>query len=317
MITVYLDNIREAKLMKKFLTLLTAMLLVLSLAACGASEEGATEQENGGEEAIEELTMGFIPSQEADQIADNVKPLEAYLTEKLGVPVKAEVMIDFVGLVEGMRTGQIDIGFTNPFGYVQAVDRAKVEPLVKSIRRGSDTYKAQFIVAADSGIESVEDLAKTEGLTWAFGDTLSTSGFLFPASKLMDLGVEDLNTFYNQLAVGSHDNAVLSVLEGQADFATTFDDARVVLEKDHPDVMDKVKVIGYTDSIPNDGVSVRGDLSDEMKEKIKQAFLDINDNPEVLAVMTEVYTWDGIAESTDEEFDVVRDVYERFKEQLE
>jgi phosphonate transport system substrate-binding protein len=304
--------------MKKFLTLFTAILLVLSLAACGgANEEGTTEQGNGGEEEIEQLTMGFIPSQEADQIADNVKPLEDYLTEQLGVPVKAEVMIDFVGLVEGMRTGKIDIGFTNPFGYVQAKDRADVEILVKSIRHGSDTYKAQFIVGTDSGLSSVEDLVKTEGLTWAFGDTLSTSGFLFPASKLMDLGVEDLNTFYNQLAVGGHDNAVLSVLEGQADFATTFDDARKVLEKDHPDVMDKVKVIGYTDEIPNDGVSVRGDLPDEMKEKIKKAFLDINDKPEVLSIMTEVYTWDGIAEASDEEFDVVRAVYERFKDQLE
>jgi phosphonate transport system substrate-binding protein len=304
--------------MKKFLTLFTAVLLVLSLAACGGTgkEEGA-EQGNGEEEEVKQLTMGFIPSQEADKIADNVKPLEEYLSKELGVPVKAEVMIDFVGLVEGMRTGKIDIGFTNPFGYVQAKDRANVEILVKSIRRGSDTYKAQFIASADSGLTSVEDLVKAEGLTWAFGDTLSTSGFLFPASKLMDLGVEDLNTFYNQLAVGSHDNAVLAVLEGQADFATTFDDARNVLEKDHPDVKDKVKVLGYTDEIPNDGVSVRDGLSDEMKEKIKKAFLDINDNPEVLSVMTEVYTWDGIAEATDEEFQVVRDVYSRFKEQLE
>jgi phosphonate transport system substrate-binding protein len=305
--------------MKKFLTLFTAILLVLSLAACGggAKEEGSNNQGNGGEEKVEQLTMGFIPSQEADKIADTVKPLEEYLSKELGVPVKAEVMIDFVGLVEGMRTGKIDIGFTNPFGYVQAKERANVEPIVKSIRRGSDTYKAQFIVPADSEITSVEDLAKTEGLTWAFGDTLSTSGYLFPASKLMDLGVADLNTFYNQLAVGGHDNAVLAVLEGQADFATTFDDARDVLEKDHPDVKDKVKVIGYTDEIPNDGVSVREGLSDEMKEKIKKAFLDMNDNPEILSVMKEVYTWDGIAESSDEEFDVVRDVYSRFKDQLE
>jgi phosphonate transport system substrate-binding protein len=307
--------------MKKFLSLFMSLFFVFALAACGGGgatkEEGTAGGGNGGEEEIEELTMGFIPSQEADKIADNVKPLEEYLSKELGIPVKAEVMIDFVGLVEGMRTGQIDIGFTNPFGYVQAVDRANVEVLVKAIRNGSDTYKAQFITRADSGLTSVEDLVAKEGLVWAFGDTLSTSGYLFPASKLMGMGVADLNTFYTQTAVGGHDNAVLAVLEGQADFGTTFDDARTILEKDHPNVMDEVVVIGYTDEIPNDGVSVRDGLSDEMKAKIKDAFLAINDNPEVLAVMTEVYTWDGLAEATDEEYDIVREVYSKFKDQLE
>ncbi len=299
--------------MKKFLTLLTALTMLLALAACGSNNEGTGEKK---EEEIKELTMGFIPSQEADQIADNVKPLEEYLTEKLGVPVKAEVMIDFVGLVEGMRTGQIDIGFTNPFGYVQAVERAEVQPVVKAIRRGSDTYKAQFIARADSGLKSIDDLVAKEGLTWAFGDTLSTSGYLFPASLLTQKGVADINTFFKQTAVGGHDNAVLAVLEGQADFATTFDDARTVIAKDHPNVMEEVVVIGHTEDIPNDGVSVRKGLSEEWVNKIKEAFLAINDNPEVLSVMNEVYTWDGIAESTDEEYDVVRAVYEQFKEQL-
>ena len=302
--------------MKKLLTLL-ALTLLLALTACGGAEDNGDATGGEKEEEVKQLTMGFIPSQEADQIADNVKPLEEYLTEQLGVPVKAEVMIDFVGLVEGMRTGKIDIGFTNPFGYVQAVDRAEVEPLVKSIRNGSDTYKAQFITGVDSGLNSIEDLVAKEGLIWAFGDTLSTSGYLFPASKLMELGVADVNTFFKQTAVGGHDNAVLAVLEGQADFATTFDDARTTIEKDYPEVMEKVKVIGYTDEIPNDGVSVRKGMSEDMKNKIKEAFLAINDNPEILAVMNEVYTWDGIAESTDEEFDVVRAVFEQFKEQLE
>jgi phosphonate transport system substrate-binding protein len=300
--------------MKKFLTLLTALTMLLALVACGTNNDNAGEEK---EEEVKELTMGFIPSQEADQIADNVKPLEEYLTEQLGVPVKAEVMIDFVGLVEGMRTGQIDIGFTNPFGYVQAKERADVDVIVKAIRNGSATYKAQFIAGADSGLNSIDDLVAKEGLTWAFGDTLSTSGYLFPAALLTEKGVADVNTFFKQTAVGGHDNAVLAVLEGQADFATTFDDARTVIEKDHPEVMDKVKVIGYTNEIPNDGVSVRAGMPEDMKNKIKEAFLAINDNPEVLAVMTEVYTWSGIAEASDEEFDVVRTVFEQFKDQLE
>jgi phosphonate transport system substrate-binding protein len=305
--------------MKKFLILFMALVLVLSLAACGGgnNEEGAGDQGGKDEEKeIEKLTLGFIPSQEADQIADTVEPLEEYLTEELGIPVEAEVMIDFVGLVEGMRTGQIDIGFTNPFGYVQAVDRAGVEVILKAIRNGSDTYKAQFIAPADSELESIEDLVNTEGLSWAYADPLSTSGYLFPAALLMDKGVENLDSHFIKTAVGGHDNAVTAVLDGQADFGTTFDDARDTLIEETPDIKEKIKVIGYTDSIPNDGISVSKQLPEEWKSKIKDAFMAINEKEDVLQIMNEVYSWDGIAEAKDSDYDVVRSVFEKFEEEL-
>jgi phosphonate transport system substrate-binding protein len=297
--------------MKKLLTLLTALVLLFSLAACGGEAK-----DGGGEDKVEKLTLGFIPSQEADEIADTVEPLEKYLTEALGVEVEAEVMIDFVSLVEGMRTGKIDIGFTNPFGYIQAVDRAEVQLIAKAIRNGSETYKAQFVASADSGLKSVDDLVATEGLSWAYPDPLSTSGFLFPASLLMEKGVENLDTHFQQTAAGSHDGAVAAVLAGQADFATSFDDARDILETENPDIKDKVVVIGYTDEIPNDGISVSKDLSDDWVKKIKDAFMAMNDKPEVLEIMKEVYSWDGIAEAKDEEYDVVRSVFSKFEDQL-
>jgi phosphonate transport system substrate-binding protein len=305
--------------MKKYLSLFLLSMIVFTLTACGAAtDEGA--EDGGADDAapkeIESLTMGFIPSQEADKIADTVEPLEQKLSEKLGVPVEAEVMIDFVGLVEGMRTGQIDIGFINPFGYVQAVDRANVEIVAKAIRHGSDSYQAQFIAQTDSELESVEDLVNNDGLTWAFPDTLSTSGFLFPAAQLMDLGVEDLSAHFTQTSVGGHDNAVLAVLDGQADFATTFDDARTIVQEDYPDVMDRVKVLGKTEAIPNDGVAVSQEVPDEWKDKIREAFLALNEDEDALKIMENVYSWTGIAEASDEEYDIVREVYSKFEDQL-
>ncbi|CAI9393675.1 phosphate/phosphite/phosphonate ABC transporter substrate-binding protein [Niallia sp. Sow4_A1] len=300
--------------MKKTLFSLVMVLMLVALTACGGKEKN--ESSNGNDEEIKELTLGFIPSQEADKIADTVEPLEEKLSEELGIPVKAEVMIDFVGLVEGMRTGKIDIGFLNPFGYVQAEDRADVDVLLKAIRNGGDSYVAQYVVPADSEINSIEDLVNTEGLVWAYADTLSTSGYLFPASQLMDMGVEDLSTHFQHSVVGGHDNAILSLLDGQADFATTFDDARDTVEGDYPTVKEDLKVIGHTDPIPNDTLSVRSDLPDEWKQKIKDAFLAFNDDEEMMAIMNDVYTWDGIAEAKPEDYDIVREVYSKFEDEL-
>ncbi|WP_416150398.1 phosphate/phosphite/phosphonate ABC transporter substrate-binding protein [Salipaludibacillus sp. HK11] len=274
------------------------------------------EEASGDEEEIDTLVMGFIPSQDAGEIATTAEPLEEFLSDELGIEVQAEVMVDFSGLIEAMRTQQVDIGFLNPFGFVQAEDRADVEVILKSIRHGDDFYVAQYTVPADSHIESIEDLAEEEGLVWAYPDVLSTSGYLFPAKQLMDMGVENLDNHFEGLSVGGHDNAIMQLIDGQADFATTFDDARDALADEFPDVYDELRVIGYTDAIPNDTISVRSELPDSLKQEITDAFMSLNDNEEMLKIMNEIYTWDGIAEAESSDYDIVREVFAEFEDDL-
>lgn len=296
--------------MKKVVLGILMLSLVMPLAACG-------EDASGGEES---LTMGFVPSRDAEEIATSVEPLEAKLSEVLGVPVKADVMTNYTALIEGMRTGKIDIGFLAPLNYVLAEKRANVQLLLKSERYGSDSYRAQYSVSAElynQGIQTIEDLVKTEGLRWGYGDPGSTSGYLFPASQLMDMGVENLSEHFVQTETGGHDKSIIAVYNGDVDFVTTFEDARTTIEEDYPDVMDKVKVIGYTDPIPNDTISVQEGLSDDMAQKIKDAFLSFNEDEEMMQVMNEVYQWTGIVEADPKDYDIVRSTFEKFKDQLE
>lgn len=317
--------------LRRFLLLFALVMVISVIAACGngesddsdsegnedseAAENTEETSEESGEE-IESLSMGFIPSSDAGNIATTAEPLEEFLSEELGIEVEAEVMVDYSGLIEAMRTQQVDIGFLAPFSFVQAEERADVDVILKSVRNGSESYVAQYVVNADSDIESIEDLVDQEGLVWAFPDTLSTSGYLFPAMQLKEMGVDELESHFDQLSVGGHDNAITQVYDGQADFATTFDDARVTVEEDLPDVMDQVKVIGHTDEIPNDTISVRSELPDDMKQQITDAFLSLNENEEMLDIMYEIYEWDGIAEAESEDYDIVREVYAEFESDL-
>jgi phosphonate transport system substrate-binding protein len=296
--------------MKKLLALLMSVVMIASLAACGGGDESADNEE------LTKIVMGFVPSQDSDKIADTVAPLEEKLEEILGIEVQAQVMTDYVGLVEGMRTGKIDIGFLPPFAYVQAEERANVSVILKAIRYGSSSYVAQYNVLASSDINSIEDLVSTSGLRWAYGDISSTSGFLFPASQLMEKGVGNLDSHFSQIAVGGHDNSLIALLNGDADFATTYDDARTRIEDEYPNVMDQIKVIGYSDPIPNDGLAVRDGLNEEWVTKIKEAFLSFNEDETMLQVLADVYNWTGIDEASSADYEVVRKTYEKFKDQL-
>ncbi|MGD6872444.1 phosphate/phosphite/phosphonate ABC transporter substrate-binding protein [Sutcliffiella horikoshii] len=314
--------------MKKFLTIFLVAILAISLAACGSNNTSGENTNNnsgsdsatGGEQITpEKIVMGFVPSQESDTIADTVEPLADRLGEELGVEVEGRVMTDYTALIEAMGSNEVHVGFIPAFGYVLANEQYGAEVILKSIRYGSGTYKAQYIVRADSGIESLADL---EGKVWAYPDAASTSGFLFPASQLMDefdiASAQDLQTtfFSDTLQSGGHDTAAIAVYEGDADVATTFDDVRTGLEEEYPDIMEKTKILGYTDEIPNDTISVTKELDDELVQKIKDTFLSFNEDEDMIKIMNEVYSWDEISEATDEEYNVVKETYEKFKDSI-
>jgi phosphonate transport system substrate-binding protein len=299
--------------MKKLLSVCLSLALVVVLAACG----GGQDADGGGEGNPSKLVMGFVPSQDSDKIADTVKPLADKLSEELGVEVEGRVMTNYSALVEAMGSNQVQIGFIPAFGYILANEKHGVEVILKSERFGSDTYRAQYVVRADSDIESLEDL---KGKTWAYVDAASTSGYLFPAAQIMDeFGVSDppVDFFGDAVQAGSHDNALITVYEGDADVATTFEDARTGLEEDYPDIMEKLKVIGYTDDIPNDTISVTKELDDELVQKIQQAFLSFNDDEEMIQIMNEVYNWDAIREAKDEDYNIVRDTFKKFEDSID
>lgn len=322
--------------MRKLMVLMMSLLVILALAACGSEDASSEEKKDEKKSEVKsettsnetekkekeekdqpkKIVMGFVPSQNSDKLADTVEPLADQLSKELGIPVEGKVMNSYSAVVEGMGSGQIHIGFLPAFAYVLANEKYGVEVLLKSERYGSDKYRAQYVVREGSDIQSLADL---EGKTWAIPDITSTSGFLFPAAQIMDkFDVQDVQQgFFSQtIPAGGHDNAIITLLEGGADVATTFEDARSAVEGDYPEVHDQTRVLGYTDWIPNDTISANAELSNELVQKIESAFLSFNEDEDMLKVMKEVYSWDAIIDAKDEDYDIVRDTYQKFKDSI-
>lgn len=280
------------------------------LSACGTDGEQNSEE-------VDELVLGYFPSADVENMAESAEPLEDFLEDELGVPVRGEVMTGYAALIEAMANQHVDVAFLPAFAYVQAEDRADAEVLLRAIRDDSESYVAQFNVPAESDIESIEDLVETEGLTWAFGDYTSTSGYLFPGHHLMEQGVEDLDSHFDVLESHAHDTALIQLLDGNADFATTFEDARVRLEEEIPSIYEDIRVIGTTAEIPNATLSVRSELPEDLKQQIEESFLSINENEDMLQVMEDVYNWEGFAPAEAEDYQIVREVFEEFEEYID
>jgi phosphonate transport system substrate-binding protein len=290
--------------MKRLFVTLGAALLIAGLFG--------TSQAQG--DVPDRLVLGMVPSREADVIVDSLGPIADLLSQALLIPVDTFVSTNFVGLVEAVGTGRVDIGLFGPAALVQAMDVHGAEVILASVRRGSTTYRAQFNVRCDSGITEFEQL---RGGTIAFVDPGSASGYQFPFVTLKETHGIDPDAEMTSIFAGSHDAAALAVYLGDVDVAVTFggspgSDGRETIEADFPDVKDVVCILGFSDDIPNDGAVVRRGLDPELVEQITQAMIDLAATEEGQALTQALFNVTDFARIDASAYDIVREVSATF-----
>ncbi|MGG1314310.1 MULTISPECIES: phosphate/phosphite/phosphonate ABC transporter substrate-binding protein [Cohnella] len=267
------------------------------------------------------LTVQFVPSQSADTLEAKAKPLEKLLSDRLGIDVKVSVSTDYNTIIEAMASKQVDVGFLPPTAYVLAKEKEAAEVILQAQRYGVDdatgaettelvdSYKSMIIVKKDSPIQKLEDL---KGKKIAYQNVTSSAGYVWPAAKLMEAGLDPLKDV-EPITVKGHDQGVIAVLNGDVDAAAIFQDARNTVKKDYPTVFEDTRVLTFTEPIPNDTISVRSDMDPGFIEKLKAAFIDIGKDEEGGKIIYDIYSHRGYVESNDSIFDIVREYNKKVK----
>lgn len=287
--------------------------LAVTLAACGGGEK-ASEKDKAY--VPEKLTVQFVPSQAAETLEAKAKPLEKLLSKELGIPVEVSVSTDYNTIIEAMDSKQVDVGFLPPNAYVLAHEQSGAKVLLQAQRYGIeqpggkktdelvDSYKSMIVVKKGSKIKELKDL---KGKKIATQDVTSSAGYVWPAAEMKKAGVDIEKSDITTVQVKGHDQAILSVLNGDVDAAFVFEDARNNVVKDVPTIFDEVEPMYTTAPIPNDTVTVRADMSDDWNTKIQDAFINIGKSKEGKAIISAIYTHEGYVKSKDSNFDIVRE----------
>ena len=93
--------------------LVLALSVIIFAAACGNNsslDNNKSSNSDGGSGSSKdgytpkELTVQFVPSQNADTLEAKAKPLEKLLSKKLGIPVKVSVSTNYNTIVEAMKS---------------------------------------------------------------------------------------------------------------------------------------------------------------------------------------------------------------------
>ena len=187
--------------MKKYLALLLAAIMALSLAACASTSK--TE-----ETASAKLTMAteatFPPYEyyDGDAIVGIDVEVAQAIAEKLGMELEV-TDIAFDSIIPGIQTGKYDMGMAG----MTVTDERKEQV------NFSDSYATGVqvvIVKDDSPITSVDDLF-ADGASTVVGTQAGTTGFISATSDIEDAGLGTVKSF------GKTTDAVEALKNGQVD----------------------------------------------------------------------------------------------------
>jgi phosphonate transport system substrate-binding protein len=246
------------------------------------------------------LRVALLPDENSATIIQNAQPLKDYLAERLGKTIEIIVTTDYSSMIEAMRFGRIEVGYFGPLSYVLAKSKApEIEPFAVGVIDGTPTYRSILIAGKDGPVTSLEDV---RGQPFAFGDQASTSSHLAPRTVLSKAGLtagEDYEAVY----LGQHDAVARAVAAGQVPAGGLSESIYETLVERGSVDGHKLRVLGYSDPLPNYPMTLQGYLETDLKERIRTAFLELDD-PEIL----KLFRVERLDQTDDSAYDVLREM---------
>ena len=189
--------------MKKYLALLLAAILALSLAACASTAK--TEETASASGKLTMATEATFPPYEyydGDAIVGIDVEVAQAIADKLGMELEV-TDIAFDSIIPGVQTGKYDMGMAG----MTVTDERKEQV------NFSDSYATGVqvvIVKDDSAITSVDDLF-ADGANTVVGTQAGTTAFIYATSDIEDAGLGTVKSF------GKTTDAVEALKNGQVD----------------------------------------------------------------------------------------------------
>ncbi len=282
-------------------------LLALLLTTGCPAQESDTTNKTPAESAA--LRIGFIPSENAAELQQNAQPLVDKLSQALGQDVQPFVASDYTGVVEAFRNQRLDVAFLTPASYVMANNEAGVGVILRAQRGKTPNYYSVIFTRSDSKVNNLKEL---KGKTFAFGDNLSTAGYIYPIKMLKEAGLNPDTDFDQVISSGSHDATVLAVFNGKVTAGATYandpkgeDSAWKHILK--PEQFKEIKVLAVSEPIPSDNICVSKDLDPAVAKKVQEFFLKLGDSPEGQKLIQDLYRIDKFVPASDADYQGIRD----------
>ncbi|WP_415900350.1 phosphate/phosphite/phosphonate ABC transporter substrate-binding protein [Neptuniibacter sp. QD48_11] len=249
----------------------------------------------------ETLTLGIVPQQSAKKLAKLWTPISAYLSEKSGVKIMFATAQDIPTFEKRVLAGEYDIAYMNPYHYTVFSQKPGYRAILK---QKDKRIKGIVVVQKDSPIQSLSEL---DSSVLSFPSPAAFAASVLPRAKMNKDGIN-----FEPKYVSSHDSVYLTVSRGL--FPAGGGVMRTFNNTD-PKVKENLRVLWTTPGYTPHAIAVHPRVDGEKMQKVQQAFLSMNEDPEGKALLKSI-NFKGMEVAANDDWDDVRDLDIKLLEHL-
>jgi phosphonate transport system substrate-binding protein len=228
------------------------------------------------EDAVKTLNFGIISTESSQNLKQDWQPVLDDMSKKLGIKVTAFFAPDYAGVIEGMRFNKVQVAWLGNKSAIEAVDRSSAEVFAQTVNAdGTLGYYSMISVHKDSAYQTVDDVLKNaKNMNFGIGDPNSTSGFLVPSYYVFAQNNVNPKTAFKTIRGANHETNILAVANKQVDAAVHSSDTLDRIKMRQPEMASQLRQIWKSPLIAADPLVWRKDLPADVKNKIKDFFVN-------------------------------------------
>lgn len=249
------------------------------------------------------LVIAVVPEENIFHQMERYQPLVDYLSKKVGTGIKLKVLTAYANAIDNFSSLSLDGAFFGSFAYALAHSKLGVEVLVRpEDLDGVSTYHGLIFARRDSGIRTARDM---RGKRFAFVDKATTAGYLLPLAYFEKHGIKNYKTYLRETYfAGTHEDAIRDVLNKKADIGAAKNTVYERMAKDDNRIEKELIILEKSPDVPENGLAVRNEVDDPVKKKLKDALLNMHNDPDGRSVLKN-FGARRFIETTDKDYDPV------------
>ena len=294
--------------------LIIVLIAILTIAGCRQDTQ-RVRQVDFSERASDEGTSRDLSVEKTLKVAVSAmsSPRETFsyyediirfISEKLDMPYEFHQRRTYDEVNNMLETGQLDFAFICTGAYVELNPDSGVQLLSIPVTRGKTVYQAYLIVPEGSSAEGFADL---KGLSFAYTDLLSNTGYLYTKYRLTEIG-EDPNTFFSSTVfTNAHDVSIQMVAKGLIDGASIHGMVFDYLRANEPERVRGVRIIEISEDYGIPPVVASSRMSDDLKAKVRTVLQNMHLDGQGIKLINNLLI-DEFTDGDDADYDGVREM---------
>jgi phosphonate transport system substrate-binding protein len=258
----------------KLFTIIILPILILIFAGCTEKEDKRYNPTYSDQLILKKQTyiFGIHPLHNPKRLFEVYQPLIDYLNQNIPtIHLKLEASRNYETYNKKLFSGYFDFSLPNPYQTVQSLHHGYT---IFGKMGDDENFRGLILVRKDSKINDVKDL---KGKTVSYPASTALAATMLPQYFLTKQGInitKDIKNIY----VGSQESSIMNLYLNKSQAAATWPPPWIAFSKKRPKIANELMIKWETNSLPNNGLIVKSDISQGIINEVSELLFNLHKN---------------------------------------